>query len=120
MPAADVRRLDFSKHGSSMIVTATQIKINSIFALLYFFPMVRKIKKQLSAVDGLLFYKLQGSKTLTGWEDHEAMILFRNNDAHLDAMKNIKRIGKAKSITWETKTEPGWDEAKIRLMAVKF
>ena len=103
-----------------MIVTATQIKINSIFTLLYFFPMVRKIKKQLNDADGLLFYKLQGFKTLTGWENNEAMMLFRNNGAHLEAMKNIKIIGKAKSITWETETVTDWKEAKKRLMEVKF
>ena len=103
-----------------MIVTATQIKINSIFSLLYFIPMVRNIKKQLNDVDGLLFYKLQGFKTLTGWKDNEAMMLFRNKGAHLEAMKNVKKIGKAKSITWETKMETNWKEANKRLMQVKF
>jgi hypothetical protein len=103
-----------------MIVTATQIKFNSIFSLFYFFPMVRKIIKQLDEVDGLLFYKLRGLYTLTGWKDNESMKQFRNNDAHLDAMKNIKKIGLAKSVTWETKEEPSWDDAKKRLMGVKF
>lgn len=35
-------------------------------------------------------------------------------------MKNIKKIGLAKSVTWETDVEPGWVEAKRRLKEVKF
>jgi hypothetical protein len=103
-----------------MIVIATQIKFKSIFSLLHFLPMVRKILKQLNEVDGLLFHKLRGVCTLTGWEDIESMKQFRNNGAHLDAMKNIKKIGLAKSVTWETKEEPSWGEAKRRLMEVEF
>ncbi|MDI1362270.1 hypothetical protein [Methylotenera sp.] len=103
-----------------MIVTATQIKFNSILSLFYFLPMVKKLIKQLNEADGLIFYKLRGVYTLTGWKDHEAMRQFRNNGAHLDAMKNIKKIGLAKSVTWETKEEPSWDEAKKRLIEVKF
>ncbi|MDI1299699.1 DUF3291 domain-containing protein [Methylotenera sp.] len=76
--------------------------------------------KQLDEVDGLLFYKLSWFHTLTGWRDVESMKQFRNNGAHLDAMKNKKKIGLAKSVTWETKDEPSWDEAKRRLMGIKF
>ena len=103
-----------------MIVTATQIKFKRLFALFYFFPMIRKIIKQLDEVDGLLFYKPRGFYTLTGWKDNESMKQFRNNGAHLNAMKNIKKIGVAKSVTWETNTEPSWDEAKKRLAEVNF
>jgi len=48
------------------------------------------------------------------------MQAFRNSGAHLEAMKHIKTIGKAKSITWETRTEPVWDEARKILQQVKF
>ena len=103
-----------------MIVTATQIKIKSILAIFRFFPRVRKIKKQLGTADGLIFHKFQGSRTLTGWKDIDAMKLFRNSGDHLDAMKNIKKIGKAKSITWESEIEPNWAEAKQKLSDVQF
>jgi len=68
----------------------------------------------------LHFMKFRGLRTLTGWESRQAMQAFRNSGAHLEAMKHIKTIGKAKSITWETRTEPVWDEARKILQQVKF
>ena len=103
-----------------MIVTATQIKFNRIFSIFHFIPMVIKVFKQLDEVDGLLFHKLRGCYTLTGWQDYESMKQFRNNGTHLDAMKHIKKIGLAKSVTWETKEQPTWDEAQKRLMDIQF
>ena len=103
-----------------MIVTATQIKIKSIAGLFRFFPRVRNIRDQLSNVDGLVFVKIKGLRTLTGWESREAMKAFRNKDHHLAAMINVKFIGKAKSITWEAQTEPDWPEAKEKLRGVEF
>ena len=98
-----------------MIVTATQIKLNGIMGFIRFIPLVRKIIAQLNKTDGLIFMKFNGLRTLTGWESIEAMQAFRNNGHHLDAMKNKKHIGKVKSVTWETQTEPDWDEAKKKL-----
>jgi hypothetical protein len=103
-----------------MIITATQIKIKSIVGFLRFIPRVRNIRDQLSNVDGLVFVKVKGLRTLTGWESHETMRTFRNKGHHLDAMKNIKNIGKAKSITWEAQSEPDWREAKEKLRGVEF
>ena len=103
-----------------MIITATQIKIKSIVGFLCFVPRVRNIRDQLSNVDGLVFVKLNGFRTLTGWGNHEAMKAFRNKGHHLDAMKNLQNIGKAKSITWEAQSEPDWREAKEKLRGVEF
>lgn len=103
-----------------MIITATQIKISGIAGYLRFIPLVWNIRKQLSAAEGLVFVRLQGLRTLTGWEDAEAMRVFRNNGYHLEAMKNISRIGKARSVSWEAEAEPGWDEANVKLAGVPF
>ena len=103
-----------------MVITATQIKIKSILGLFRFMQRVKNIQTQLSKVDGLVFQKYKGLRTLTGWESNDAMKAFRNNGYHLDAMKNIKNIGKAKSITWEAQSEPEWHEAIKKLRAVKF
>lgn len=103
-----------------MIITATQIKIKSIWGLFCFVPRVKNIRTQLSKTDGLLFQKYKGVRTLTAWESHVAMKAFRNSGHHLDAMKNLKSIGKAKSITWETESEPSCGEAIERLRKVKF
>ena len=45
---------------------------------------------------------------------------FRNNGHHLDAMKNVKYIGKSKSITWEEEAKPNWDKVKGKLNEVHF
>ena len=103
-----------------MVITATQIKIKSIVGFFRFIPRVRNIRTQLSSVDGLVFVKIKGLRTLTGWESREAMEVFRNKDHHLDAMKNIRNIGKAKSITWEAESETDWREAKKKLKGVEF
>jgi len=103
-----------------MIVTATQIKIKGILGLCRFFPKVRNIKKQLGTSDGLIFARFQGLRTLTGWDNYDAMKTFRNSGSHREAMKNIRSIGKAKSITWETRVQPDWHEAKKKLEDVQF
>ena len=103
-----------------MIITATQIKIKSILGFIRFIPRVRNIKSQLSNVDGLLFIEFNGIRTLTGWESYEAMRAFRSNGHHLDAMKNIKHIGKSKSITWEAESKPNWNQVKEKLNEVQF
>lgn len=86
-----------------MIVTTTQIKISSIRGFIRFILLVRKIIEQLNQTDGLVFMKFNGLRTLTGWES-------------VEAMKNIKSIGKTKTVTWETQTEPEWDKAKKDLV----
>ena len=103
-----------------MVVTATQIKIKSIAGFFRFFPKLRDIRKQLDDAEGIIFVKFQGSRTLTGWESAEDMKAFRNSGAHLEAMKNIRRIGKAKSVTWETQKEPDWGDAIKKLNDVPF
>ena len=103
-----------------MIITATQIKIKSIIGFFHFILNVKNIKTQLTKADGLVFHKFKGFRTLTGWENKEAMKAFRNNGHHLDAMKNIKNIGTAKSITWKAHSEPDWQEAIVKLRGVQF
>lgn len=103
-----------------MIVTATKIELKGIFAFFRFVPRVVGIQKQLRDIDGLVFMKFSGLGTLTGWESLDAMKAFRNSGQHLGAMKNIKKIGRAKSITWECATEPDWQEAKQKLREVSF
>lgn len=103
-----------------MVITATQIKIKSILGFIRFIPRIRNIRSQLSKVDGLLFVEFNGLRTLTGWESFEKMKSFRNNGHHLDAMENVKYIGKSKSITWEAESKPNWNKVKEKLNEVHF
>jgi len=103
-----------------MIISATQIKITTFIGYLRFFPLVSLTKKQLAEVDGLLFIKTKGLRTLSGWQSREAMMAFRNNGHHLEAMRKINKVGQTKSITWEAGSEPAWDEVKERLQSLEF
>jgi len=103
-----------------MIVTATHIKITSLFGFIRFVLTVPKVTGQLKTAPGLKFVKLKGFKTFTGWRDLESMKQFRNNGQHIEAMKKIKTIGKSKSITWETHSEPDWPEAEEKLADISF
>lgn len=103
------------REGKIMVVSATEIRIKGIRGYIRFFISVRLVVKQLKQSDGLLFVKTKGLKTLTGWQDYDSMKNFRNNGAHLDAMKNIKKIGQGNSATWETESEPDWSEAITKL-----
>ena len=103
-----------------MIVTATHLKITGIKGWLHFSTRIRKIRTQLSTAEGLIFSRFKGLKTLTGWESFEALKAFRNSGPHLEAMKNLHKIGKAKSITWESETGPDWNVAEEKLRGVGF
>ena len=103
-----------------MIVTATQIKITSVMGLIRFIPTVSRVTKQLNDAEGIVFIQLKGFTTITGWQTKEHMKAFSQSGAHLEAMKNTKKIGLAKSITWETDIRPSLKEAKQRLKQVSF
>lgn len=103
-----------------MHITATQIKIKGIRAFFRFFASVAEIRKQLASAEGIIFVKFSGLRTLTGWRSYDDMKAFRNSGPHLEAMKNIKNIGRAKSISWEADEEPGWPEAKSKLDRMQF
>jgi hypothetical protein len=103
-----------------VIVTATELRISGLRGLFHFFTRIGAIRRQLAVAPGVLFVRFRGFRTLTGWESHEAMRSFRNSGAHLDAMKNLSTIGRAKSITWEAPQPPTWAEARTRLDAVEF
>ena len=103
-----------------MIVSATHIKITSLFGFIRFILAVPKITRQLKTAPGLEFVKLKGFKTFTGWKDQESMKHFRNNGDHIEAMKKIKKIGKPKSVTWQAQSEPDWQEAEEKLANISF
>ena len=103
-----------------MVITITQLKINGIVEFFRFISRVHKVRGQLKKENGLLSAKFRGFCTLTVWKSYEDMKAFRNSSHHLDAMKNIKSIGYAKSITWEADVEPDWNEAQRKLGNVKF
>ena len=80
-----------------MIVTATQIKVASLLGLYRFIYNAISINKQLFEHSGIVFIRLKGFRTLSGWSSLEAMKDFRNSGAHLEAMKNLKKLDSPKA-----------------------
>lgn len=103
-----------------MIVSATQIKLNGIVGFFRFVFSLRRIQKQLNQTGGVIFVKFKGPRTLTGWDSREAMQGFRNSGQHLEAMRDMAKMGQTKSVSWETDVEPEWSEAIERLDAKDF
>lgn len=103
-----------------MIVSATHLRIRGIAGWFRFFTRIGSIQRQVAKADGVIFIKIRGLRTLTGWESRGAMLAFRNSGAHLDAMKSLAGIGQAKSVTWETDQPPTWADAIQRLNQVPF
>ncbi|MFK7856217.1 MAG: hypothetical protein AB8B79_19025 [Granulosicoccus sp.] len=105
---------------TELLITATQIQIRSVSGFFIFMRLMGSIKLQLANADGLVFVRFRGTKTLTCWQDKESMLKFRNKGAHLDAMRSLKLIGRAKSVTWTTNKAPDWSTASKKLGDIKF
>lgn len=85
-----------------MIVTATQIKVANLLGSYRFTCSAISInkqlyEKQLSEHSGIVFIRLKGFRTLSGWSSLEAMKDFSNSGAHLEAMKNLKKLDSPKA-----------------------
>jgi Domain of unknown function (DUF3291) len=98
-----------------MIASVTEIRVKGIVGLSRFLLYLARIRRQLKHAQGLVAVDYHSWKTLTVWEDAQAMERFRNSGAHLQAMKNTRRIGRANVTSWEVAQVPRWEEAIGRL-----
>ena len=99
-----------------MIASTTQIVVNQRLGTLRLLIYIWRVRRQLARCPGLVKYDFHpGWRTLTVWESTEALKAFRNSGAHLEAMRNTARIGRARTVTWETAEIPAWPEVIARL-----
>jgi hypothetical protein len=99
-----------------MIASTTQITVRGPLGLLRLLVHIWRVRKQLAASPGLVAFDFHpGWRTLTVWENAEAMKAFRNNGAHLAAMRDTQKIGYARTVTWEVAQVPAWPEVIARL-----
>lgn len=99
-----------------MFISITYIKVKSIWKVPSFFKHVGMINQQIAGAEGVLTTRLKGglskNYTITAWESKEAMLNFRNNGAHLEAMKATRHISNEyASCHYEADVLPGWKEA---------
>ena len=99
-----------------MFISITYIKVKSIWKVPSFFKHVGNINRQIAQAEGVIATRLKGglskNYTITAWESKEAMLNFRNNGAHLEAMKATRFISNEyASCHYEADELPGWKEA---------
>jgi len=99
-----------------MIASTTQIQVIGILGLFRMLVYIIRVRRQLARSPGLIKFDFHpGWQTLTIWENEAAMKNFRNTGAHLEAMKNTRKIGRARTVTWEVTHIPAWPEVIEKL-----
>lgn len=106
-----------------MKATITYIELKSPLKVFSFTFLVSKIIKQLKDTN----YQGFCSKgfwtkfyTITLWKNENDMKAFALNGAHLEAMKNSKKMAKEiKTITVDAESVPSWKEARKLLKEAK-
>jgi len=100
-----------------MLATSTRFKLKSWWQYPRFFIVTWRSVKQARRSKGVIRVYINpfSLRTLTVWKSREAMQSFRNNGAHLEAMKQSNSFGDIFSVSWETDEIPDWKEAIKRL-----
>ncbi len=100
-----------------MIISTTLFKLKKLSLYGQFFVDTYRVVKQVKQSGGVIHMKIKpfSLRTVTVWKTHEDLLRFRNNGAHLTAMKKSKSFGEISSFTWESETIPSWKEAIEKL-----
>jgi 4-aminobutyrate aminotransferase-like enzyme len=104
-----------------MIVTITSLKLKSIWKFFGLAHYALKILRQTKDQKGIIQFKKTGfgmtHYTMSAWESEADMRAFAGSGAHLQAMKDSKKIAsEIRVYTFETDTLPNWDQAKTQLL----
>ncbi|MEK6482271.1 hypothetical protein WJR50_32325 [Catalinimonas sp. 4WD22] len=103
-----------------MFISITYLKVKSLWKVPAFMHHVYKINQQIAGAEGVISVNAKAgiyrNYTLTAWENKESMMRFRNNGAHLQAMKVIGKLSNAYgSYHYEADSIPSWKEALLLL-----
>lgn len=100
-----------------MIITATKFRLTNPATYPHFFVITYRAFRQAKNSPGIVQLKINpfSLRTLTAWKSREDMINFRNNGAHLEAMKQSAKFGKIDSFTWDAESLPTWADAMRKL-----
>jgi hypothetical protein len=99
-----------------MFISITYIKVSSIWKVPMFMQHVGRINRQIAGAEGVLAIRqkagISRNYTITARESKEAMLRFRNNGAHLEAMRATRHISdEYGSYHYTADHLPGWKEA---------
>lgn len=106
-----------------MKATITSITLNGPFKFFLLSAQAMGIIKQLKSTNYLVFKKRgiwMTHYTMTLWKTEEDLKAFARSGAHLEAMKQSKKIAKEiRTITIDATELPDWKEAKELLQGAK-
>ncbi|MFD2203336.1 DUF3291 domain-containing protein [Shivajiella indica] len=106
-----------------MKATITSIELKGPFQFFALSARAFSILKQLKSTNYKDFKKRgiwTKHYTMTLWNSEEELKKFSKSGAHLEAMKNTKKIAKEiRTITIDTEVLPSWEEAKRLLENAK-
>ncbi len=105
---------EFIQSGRSFYVSITGLKPRGPWAYLLFLRHAIPSKIQADRAPGILFSEVRRidgiEHTLTAWESREAMRAYISRGAHLKAMKVFRRIATGKTLGYEARELPSWDD----------
>ena len=98
-----------------MYVSITGLRLNNPLHFLRFMRHAIPSFKQAQAADGNLFCETKTidgvHHTLTIWESKKAMKAYVASGAHLKAMNAFQSMATGSVYSYETKSQPSWEEA---------
>lgn len=109
-----------------MIISVTEFRVKNVLLVPRFLRYAVASGKEASNSKGNLFFETKSKswhtfKTLTAWEDQEAMKSFIVGGKHLEAMKRSAAMAKTtRSIHYESNHIPSWEEALKMLEGVNL
>ncbi len=105
---------EFLKSGRPFYVSITGLKPRGLWSYILFLRHAIPSKVQADRAPGLLWSgvrRIDGIEhTLTAWESREAMRTYISSGAHLKAMKVFRRIATGKTLGYETRELPSWED----------
>ena len=99
-----------------MLISITELQCKSIWKLPKFIILSSRAAKQVKQAKGNIYNKIWNKGltgfTLTAWESKEAMMAFRNSDAHKVAMPQINKLAsRYRNTNWEADKIPAIEES---------
>lgn len=98
-----------------MYISVTGIKPKGITGWLNFLLYNFGASKASKRHDGLISSEFSSRNgflhTFTVWESKTKMIAYKSSPSHLNAMKNLSRIGGGRIYGYEADTVPSWEDA---------
>ncbi len=104
-----------------MIAAVTHLRLKNVSKLPLFFKLANASSAAAESALGNIHTSVRNKgmlifRTLTVWQDMEALLNYVHSSPHLEAMKTTRALSNdAYTTHWETTEIPSWEEALTKL-----